>query len=153
MKLKSTAGFSLIEVMIVVAIVSILAAIAFPSYQESVAKAKRADAQGALVSLAGVMERFYTENNTYCGSDDGGVVGTCVANDSPGIFSEWVPTDGGTAYYRLTIVPATTSTYTLKATGIGSMASDKCGDFTLDNKGVQAISGMDSGVFVSHCWR
>ncbi|MCP3674722.1 MAG: prepilin-type N-terminal cleavage/methylation domain-containing protein, partial [Gammaproteobacteria bacterium] len=66
MKLKSTAGFSLIEVMIVVAIVSILAAIAFPSYQESVAKAKRADAQGALVSLAGVMERFYTENNTYC---------------------------------------------------------------------------------------
>jgi len=146
-------GFTLIELMIVVAVVGILAAIALPAYQESVAKSKRADAQGALHSLAGSMERFFTENNTYCGSDNGGAVGTCVNGDIPAFFSSQVPVDGGTAYYNLTISAVTAGSYTLTATRTGSMAGDKCGDFTLTNTSVQAITNQDAGVVAANCWR
>ena len=151
--MKKHAGFTLIEVMIVVAIVAILASIALPSYNEYVARAKRADAQGALSGLALAMERFFTQNNTYCGSDDAGVVGTCVNNDAPGIFSNQVPLDGGSAYYNLTISLVTQVTYTLTATRTGGMAADKCGDFTLTNTGFQSITSQDAGVVATDCWR
>ncbi|MCN4143927.1 MAG: prepilin-type N-terminal cleavage/methylation domain-containing protein [Thiohalomonas sp.] len=146
-------GFTLIELMIVVAVVGILAGIALPSYQESVAKSKRADAQGALLSLSASMERYFTENNTYCGSDNGGAVGTCVNADIPAFFSSQVPVDGGTAYYNLTISLVSPSSYTLTATRTGSMAADKCGDFTLTNTNVQAIANQTAGVLAANCWR
>ena len=59
------AGFTLIEVMIVVAIVGILAAVAYPSYIDSVRKGKRAEARAALASLLQQQERYFTQNNTY----------------------------------------------------------------------------------------
>ena len=58
-------GFTLIEVMIVVVIISILAMIAVPSYNDSVSKARRADGQAALMDIMARQERFYTENGTY----------------------------------------------------------------------------------------
>ncbi len=125
-----------------VAILAILASIAVPSYMESVRKSKRADARGALLGLSGAMERFFTENNSYCGSDIGGTIGTCVADDSPGIFSNQVPVDGGSAYYDLTISAVTTTSYTLTATRTGSMTGDaRCGDYTLDSVGAQGFDG------------
>ncbi len=145
------AGFTLIELMIVVVIVAILSVVAIPAYQESVAKAKRADAQGALYGLAGAMERFYTENNTYCGSDDGGAVGTCVDGDTPGIFADQVPVDGGAKNYDLEITTTAANTYTISATRAGSMAGDKCGDFTLTNTNVQGISNNTAAL--ADCWR
>ncbi|MFI3186333.1 MAG: prepilin-type N-terminal cleavage/methylation domain-containing protein, partial [Methylococcaceae bacterium] len=57
---QSQAGFTLIELMVTVAIVGILAAIAYPSYQDSVRKSRRADASGALLGLANAMERHFT---------------------------------------------------------------------------------------------
>jgi len=151
MKLKSIKGFTLIEMLIVIAVISILASIAIPAYQESVAKAKRADAQGALYGLATAMERFYTENSSYCGSDNGGVVGTCVNNDSPGIYTDQVPVDGGTAYYNLTISAVSANTYTLTATRTGSMDGDKCGDLTLTNTNTQGI--VNNTAAIGNCWR
>ena len=59
---KHSAGFTLIELMIVVAIIAIIAAVAFPSYQEHVRKTRRADAQTALLELSQFMERHYTAN-------------------------------------------------------------------------------------------
>jgi type IV pilus assembly protein PilE len=154
-------GFTLIELMIVVAIVGILAAIAYPSYQESVAKSKRADAQGALIGLASALERHFTETNSYC---DAGT--TAVANcgagtgdsGAPTIYSAQVPVDGGTKYYDLTIavssVSATSKTatgFTITATRTGSMASDKCGDFTYTQTGYQDVT--NNTATKAYCWK
>jgi type IV pilus assembly protein PilE len=127
-------GFTLIEVMIVVAIVAILASIALPAYQDSVRKAKRGDAKGALMGFANAMERYYTTNTTFTGAASGG-----GNTGAPTIFSTQVPVDGGTAYYNLTISAATASTYTLTATATGTMAGD--GNFTLTNTGARTWKG------------
>ena len=150
---KIITGFTLIEVMIVVVILAILTMLAVPSYQEYMARSKRADVQGALYGLASAMTRFYTENNTYCGSDDGGTIGTCVSPDSPGIFSSQVPISGGTAYYNLTISAVAANSYTLTATRTGTMNADKCGDFTLQHTNVRGLNNESAGINVNDCWR
>jgi type IV pilus assembly protein PilE len=62
---NGTRGFTLIELVMVIAIVGILMAIAIPSYNNSTTKARRADGQTALMDVMVRQERFYTENNTY----------------------------------------------------------------------------------------
>ncbi len=104
-------GFTLIELMIVVAIVGILAAIAYPSYQEYLRRAARADAQGALTSLASVMERWFSDNNTYA------AVGGVTALGA-GLHPNWSPMDEPQANrrYDLTIQAADGTSYALRAT-------------------------------------
>ncbi|MBK1731990.1 hypothetical protein CKO41_09340 [Thiococcus pfennigii] len=134
-------GFTLIELMITVAIVGILAAIAYPSYQEQIRKARRADAQAALLELAQFMERYYTMNNTYAGADDEGT-----------LPFEKAPKDGDATYYTIDFegVPDGTS-YTLVATPAGAMTGDKCGTLSINAAGVKGISAED--VDLSVCWR
>ncbi len=67
---RSQHGFSLLELMITVAIISILAAVVYPSYMDSVRKARRAEAKAALTRMMQVEERFYTANNVYIDSGD-----------------------------------------------------------------------------------
>jgi type IV pilus assembly protein PilE len=123
MIMKNTqSGFTLIELMISVAIVGILAAIAYPSYQDKVIKSRRTDAQGALLGFANAMERYFTENNTYKGA--AGTMAAPTDTGSPWIYSKTSPVDGGTAYYNLIIIAATATTYTLQATPINAQAGN-----------------------------
>ncbi|WP_303777162.1 type IV pilin protein [Sedimenticola selenatireducens] len=155
-------GFTLIELMVVVAIVGILAAIAYPSYTEQVRKTRRADATGALMGFSGVLERRYTVNGNYCDAGGGGGANTCGVsgtNDTGSppatVYSATSPVDGGTAAYNLTInaMNAAGTTYTLHAAPTGPQTGDKCGTLTLTQDGTRNITGQSTGVTVNDCWK
>lgn len=137
--MKAVRGFTLIEVMIVVVIIGILAAIAYPSYQEHVRKSKRADAQASLMELSQFMERYYSANGKY----------VTAANVAPGLPFTSSPKDGTGANYNLALSNVTAFAYTLTATATGSMAGDKCGNLTLTHTGVKGSSAGDA----KDCWR
>jgi type IV pilus assembly protein PilE len=149
---KKNEGFTLIELLTTVAVIGILASIAYPSYQSHVKKTRRADAQGALMGFANAMERFFTENNTYLGA--AGTTATPANTGAPRIYSTQSPVDGSIKYYNLTISAASASTYTIQAAPIAGspQANDQCGTLTLTNAGVRGITGAASGVQASDCW-
>lgn len=125
-----SAGFTLIELMIVIAILGIVVAIALPSYQDSVSKSRRADAQGVLTSFANTMERYYTTNSTYAGAGaSGGNTG------APTIFSTEAPLDGATKYYDLTIVSSSSTSFVIQAAPKNGQSGD--GNLRLTSTGVR----------------
>ncbi|MEE9358345.1 type IV pilin protein [Candidatus Vondammii sp. HM_W22] len=144
-------GFSLIELMVVVAIIGILASIAYPSYLEQVRRSRRADATGALMGLAGAMERYYTEEGNYLGAatNADGVANT----GSPRFFPDKSPLDGPDAFYKLEIHDASSDTYTLHAIPVGAQDGDKCGTLTLTQTGTRDMKGAgDDPPTISVCW-
>jgi len=130
--ISPAAGFTLIELMIVVAVIAILAAVAYPSYAEQVRKSRRAQAKADLVEYMAMAERFHTVNNSYANF-------TLPTNQSP--------REGGTAHYSLTRV-ATRSTLVITATAQGGQAQDKCGNLGLN----QASVKTNSKGTLSDCW-
>ena len=142
-------GFTLIELMIVVAVIAILAAVAWPSYQNQVRATNRADAQGALLGLAQAMERHFTQNGSYLGAAAGG-----ADDGAPGIFPSQSPLDGGNKTYNLTIdVNDDGDVYTLSATPFGSQAVD--GALQLSSSGEKAWDRGNDGAFADPgdlCW-
>ena len=139
-------GFTLIELMIVVAIVAILAAIAYPSYQDSVRKSRRADARAVMVEAAQFMERFYTENFRY--DQDRG--GAAVALP-PNLTVSPSGSAAGTQYYNITLTNLAATTFTLNAAPTGAQSGDTgCGTLTVTNTGVKNRSGSKP---VEECWR
>jgi type IV pilus assembly protein PilE len=153
--LHRTAGFTLIELMIVVAIIAILAAIAYPSYTAHVHASRRADCEGALLGLANAMERQFTASGTYCdaGSTSAGCGTGAGDTGSPTIYATQCPLDSGTKTYNLTINAVTQTTYTLHAAPIGPQAGDKCGTLTLDQAGQKNMVGAAAGVTRDFCWK
>lgn len=118
-------GFTLIELMITVAIIGILAAIAYPSYQQYVLRANRAEAQAVLSETAQFMERYFTTNGTY-------VAGAVLSAVSP------KGATGSAVKYDIDFsVTPTATAFTLRAVPAGGQASDTCGTLTLSNTGVQ----------------
>lgn len=142
---KNIIGFTLIELMITVAIVAILAAIAYPSYQEHVSKSRRADAKGAMLGFATAMERHYTSTGSYLGAAIGG-----GDKGAPTIFATEAPVDGSAKYYNLTIFDATASSYTLQATPKNAQAGDLCGNLSITHAGVKTYSGAKGTKAL--CW-
>lgn len=132
--MKKFTGFTLIELMVVVAILAIVVALALPSYQRYVIRTKRDLAQGDLQGLANAMERFYTLNGTYVGTNAGGGIAPL-----PTVFPSQSPIDGGTPYYNLAITPApTASTYTLRAIPIAGTGQANDGFLQLTNTGLRS---------------
>jgi len=128
-------GVTLIELMIVVVIVGILAAIAYPNYREFTARAKRNEAKAALLKAATNQERFYLQNNQF--SSDLNQLGFSA---SP------YTTDTG-AYVISIAAPNPASNFTITATYQQSDAeSGKCGIFTIDGRGIKASSPL------TDCW-
>lgn len=149
----AAAGFTLIEVMITVAIVAILATVAYPAYLEQVAKGRRADAQAVLLAAQQWMERFYSENYSYAETSAG--VAVTASNQFPARFST-VPTSGG-AYYTIELTgpdgegDPTANAYRITATRTGSMSSDACGDFTLNHLGAKGLENASRNL--TDCWK
>jgi type IV pilus assembly protein PilE len=115
-------GFSLIELMVVVAIIAIIASIALPAYNEHMRKSRRAAGTACLVQSAQQLERFYTTNLAY------------NAAGSPAAFT----CDGDTdTFYTVTRTAVGARTYTLSAAPFGRQAGDGCGTLTLNERGAR----------------
>lgn len=136
-KNPASRGFTLIEMLIVVAIIGIIAAIAYPSYMGYTERARRTEAQSALLGLANAMERHYTATNAYSGAGAGGDTG------APSIYPDEAPVDGSVKYYDLTINTANASSYILRATPKNAQSSD--GYLELTSQGVKRWDKNNSG--------
>jgi len=136
---RMAAGFTLIELMITVAIVGILVVAAVEGYDFATIKARRGAAKGCLQEMAQYMERFYTTNLAYDKDTTG-------ANVTPPTCSQDV-----TPFY--TVGPAagepTASTYKFQAVPTGRQHDSTCGTLAIDYKGVKAASGTGG---VAGCW-
>ena len=140
---KKLKGFTLIELMIVVVVIGILAGIAFPAYQDSVAKSRRSEAAAVLTEAAQRLEVFFSQNGRYCAAAD------CAAI-AP-VFQTTIPASGA-AYYNVgpTNGSLQTRAYTLQAVPAGAMAGDACGTLTITHTGATAASGALGS---AACWR
>ena len=123
-----TAGFTLIELIFVVAIVAILLALAYPAYTDQIRKARRADAVSTLMATAQYLERCFTQTNAYNG---------CTQPSG-------AAADG---YYTISMTTYTANAYTIQAAPQGAQASDPCGTYTLDYLGNKSAGSADH-----RCW-
>ena len=135
-KIKVVQGFTLIELMIVVAIIGILAAIAYPSYQDQVMKSRRSDAQSLVLDVAARQERFYFDNGSYADK-------LSALSYSADII------DTPEGYFSVAISASSASSFTVTATPQGAQASDKCGNLSLDQAGQKTKSGTAD---LGQCW-
>lgn len=144
-----TAGFTLTELMVTVAVAALLLVIAVPSYQRYAQKARRTEGRNALLDLAGREERWFSTNNAY----------TNVAANLG--YSTFTPV--GSGYYNVTVavtaanpatVPPTQAGYLITATATGIQANDTaCQTFTVDQTGTQGAANSGGGDTTATCWQ
>lgn len=146
-------GFTLVELMVVAAIVTILAAIAYPSYTTFTIKTRRAEAQGLLAQDAGYMERLFSQTGCYnpksdltCDPSDAGVslCPSTPATPPTPMLPYCQSPNTGTAFYTLSIT-TTATTYTLTATPVSSGPQANDGTMTLSSTGAKTWSANPSG--------
>lgn len=152
---QSARGFTLIELMITLAIVGILAAVAFPSYQSQVQKGKRAEGKAALLNGASKLERYYSDNNFFPSNSASCGSGT---NSATALAAAAVPANSGesttlNAYdisvtFALGAASACANVYTLTATP-KNWTDSQCGNLTISNTGAKGKSGSGT---VQDCW-
>lgn len=133
-------GFTLIELMIVVAILGILSAIAYPSYVEYVNESRRSEARSNLLELAQFMERYHAANGRY--------VTTSGGSTPPALPFTQSPKDGGSKFYTLSVDSAANNQFELRAMPIGAMAGDRCGALSFNHQGVKGSTSGDR----DDCW-
>ncbi len=132
--MKSKKGFTMMELMIVLAIIGILAAVGYPAYTGAMKKANRADAIDSLMSLAGRMEEYYMNNDSYSGATiNAAGTGTVGSNETSDDLYTLSITSASNFAYRLTATPKTTDA--------------DCGNLILNSLG-QKSDSQGSG----NCW-
>lgn len=131
-----SSGFTLIELMVVVAIIGILAGVAYPSYTENVIKGKRSDAKAALLQVQLAQEKYRANNTTYGTLADIGVIST-----SP------------QGYYTIAVATNTATAYTATATPLSPFADATCGTFAVNKDGkTTSASVQTTAAKVTECW-
>jgi type IV pilus assembly protein PilE len=126
---RRQAGFSLIELMVVVVVLGILASIAWPSYVDHVLRSRRAEAKSALLAAAQCMERFNTSNQTFVGGP-----ASCPLP----------PND----FYNLNYANIARNTFGVTAQPTGGQANDVCGQLGLNQTGAKTADGLPE----DQCW-
>ena len=128
--IRNSQGMSLIELMIAVAIVGIIAAIAYPNYTDYMNKARRADATGDAMELAQYMERFYTENGRYDQDRAGNAINPPITQS---------PVGGNNPHYTITLNNLTATTFTMNINRASAVQQSDaiCLDLSLDHLGVR----------------
>ena len=150
--LRSARGFTLIELMVVVAIVAVLAGIAIPAYNKSVMKSNRATAKTALLDLAAREEKFYSLTNSYSSSPTdlyGAGATVTFPMNAPLSGQALYQIKFNSAYPITTASGSTPATYAIEAVPIsgGPQASDACGTYYLNSAGQQGVSTS-----ATSCW-
>lgn len=137
-------GFTLIELMIVVVIVAVLASVAYPNYIEHVRRGHRSDAKALLLEAAQLMERNFTQSNSYSTTSAGTAV-TLPFSQSP---------RSGTARYNIAFAAGspTATTFVIQATPTGSMSGDPCGTLGINQLGQKTKTGGDASRTAADCW-
>ena len=131
-------GFTLLELMIAIVVVAVLASIAYPTYQTSVRKGKRGQAKSDVLAAAQIMERCFTQQNSYllCWGGDNTI-------DPP--YNQSV--NGTDVTYTIALPVVAQGAYTITATPVGDQANDTCGTLSLDQAGRRTFSGSGSNCF------
>lgn len=149
MRTRKISGFTLIELMTVVVVIAILAVVGYPSYLSHIRKAKRAEGKTALLKSAQLLERFYSDNNTYVVD----IAPLVALGAGATVYSGENPADTGSAY-TITVAAATAACplvncFLLTATPNGTFTDSECGNLTLTSTGVRCWS--TSGVAAASC--
>lgn len=142
-------GFTLIELMIVVAVVGILAAVAYPSYAEYVRKSRRSDAIAAISKVQQVQEIWRSNNASYSADVSSSPTGLKLASGTTVASSYNLPT----GYYSIGLSGQSATGYTVTATAIGAQASDaKCTTLTATLANGNITYGKTGTGTVKTCW-
>ena len=149
---KINKGFTLIEMMIVVAILGIVSAIAIPSYSEYVKKGKRADAKVELMRIAQLQESYFVQNLSYAKDLTTGAGGLGLGATVKSEQEEYTMTISSVLPAGCTGLSGANACngYTITATANGAQASDKCGNFSLTSTGARGTTGTET---TARCWK
>ena len=147
--MRKMSGFTLIELMIVVAIIAVLAAIAIPIYQKQVQESRRTSAKTTLLDVAAKEEKYYATNNAYTADMTSLGYANALKNGCTGGASSClVVTSASEDYYSVSVLTQNSgANFTASATPIGAQKNDDCGTFIINDQGVQQVSGA-----ATNCW-